>query len=536
LNGRLRSAAAVLAGLALFACSSRPAPENVLRVNVGAEVQDLDPHIVSGVPEHQVLSALFDGLTDLDPETMEPVPAIAERWEVSDDRRVYTFYLREDAKWSNGDPVTAADFAYSWERILTPSLASEYAYLLFCIENAQEFNEGLVEDFDEVGVEVVDERTLKVTLGAPTPYFLALHYHQSFYPVHRSTIEAHGEMAERGTRWTRAENHVSNGPFRITEWRPAEYIRAVKNEHYWDADSVRMEGIQFFPISDALTEVRAFETGQLDMTHTMPLDKIAVYREEQPELLMVNPYLGVYFYRLNVTRPPLDDVRVRQALSLALDRERLARDVLKAGEPPAFHFTPPDTAGYTPEARVDYDPERARQLLAEAGFPGGEGFPQVDLLYNTSEQHKTIGEAVQQMWKEELGIGIGLYNQDWKVYLSSTNQLDYDIARAAWIGDVVDPINFLELFTSWSGNNRTGWESETYDALLSQAYATPETEMRHLVLGVAEKELLEQLPVIPVYFYTTKYLKAERVKGFVPNILDYHKWKDLWLEGYGGDS
>jgi oligopeptide transport system substrate-binding protein len=527
----------LLACALLAACSGRaPEGENFLHVNLGTEVQDLDPHLVTGVPEHRALSALFEGLTDLDPATMQPVPGVAERWEVSEDSLRYTFHLRENAKWSNGDPVTAHDFAYGWQRILSPSLAAEYAYMLYCIKNAKAYNEGTLTDFAEVGVKVLDDHTLEVTLEGPTPYFLTLHYHQSFFPVHKATVEAHGGMAERGSRWTRAGNHVGNGAFRLVEWRPEEYFRVVKNEHYWGAANVRLDGIEFTPISDANTEENNFRKGRTDITETMPLHKIEVYRKEQPEVLQVNPYLGVYFYRANVTRKPLDDVRVRLALSKALDRERLAADVLKAGEQPAYNLTPPDTAGYTSSAKMDYNPEEAKRLLAEAGFPDGAGFPKLDLLFNTSEQHKTIAEAVQQMWKETLNIEIGLYNQDWKVYLDSTDTLDYDLARAAWIGDVIDPMNFLEMFTSYGGNNRTGYKSDAYDALIAEAYATGDQTARYEILRRAEAQLLQDAPIIPVYFYTSKYLMSERVKGFIPNILDYRRWKDLWLDDAGAAS
>ncbi|MBI1320339.1 MAG: peptide ABC transporter substrate-binding protein [Candidatus Hydrogenedens sp.] len=535
---RLRNLPAILCCAALAAltgCSGGSSFEggNILHVNLGAEVQDLDPDLVTGVPEHRALSSLFEGLTDLDPATMQPVPAVAKSWDISEDATRYTFHLRDDAKWSNGDPVTAKDFAYGWQRILTPSLAAEYAYMLYCIKNAKPFNEGKITEFSEVGVKVIDDHTLEVTLESPTPYFLSLHYHQSYFPIHQATVEKFGGMAERGNRWTRTGNHVGNGAFRLVEWRPDEYIRVEKNPYYWDAASVRLDGIEFTPISDVLTEERNFRAGKTQITETIPLQKIEVYREENPEELMVNPYLGVYFYRINVTRPPLNDVRVRLALSKALDRERLAADVLKAGEQPAYNLTPPDTAGYTSSAKMDYNPEEAKRLLAEAGFPDGKGFPKIELLYNTSEQHKTIAEAVQQMWKNTLNVEIGLYNQDWKVYLDSTDTLNYDLARAAWIGDVVDPMNFLEMFTSYGGNNRTGYDSEVYDQLIEQAYATPEQGPRYEIMRRAEAQLLEDAPIIPVYFYTTKYLKAEEVKGFIPNILDYRRWKDLWLDTSG---
>jgi oligopeptide transport system substrate-binding protein len=524
------TSALILAGCGGKAADPQAAAGSILKVNLGAEVQDLDPQIVTGVPEHRALTALFAGLADLDPATLEPEPGAAESWTVSEDYLVYTFKLRANGKWSNGEPVTASDFEYAWQRMLSPGLAAEYSYLLHHIKGAKDYNDGKVADWTTVGVRTLDPLTLEVTLDHPTPFFLSMLYHQSFFPVHKATIEKFGKMDERGTKWTQAGNHVGNGAFKLTEWRPHEYILTARNEHYWDAANIRLDGVQFFPIDDMLTEERSFRTGEVHMTEQMPLHKIDVYRKENPEALQVRPYLGNYFYRFNTTRKPLDDVRVRLALSMAVDRETLCREVLKAGEPPAFNLTPPGTAGYTSNAKMTYDPERAKQLLAEAGFPNGEGFPKLELLYNTSETHATIAEVLQRMWKETLGIEIGLYNQDWKVYLDSMTNLDYDIVRGSWIGDVVDPLNFLELFLTEGGNNRTGWSSPKYDELIQQAYGTPDKEARYALQQEAEALLLEEAPMLPIYFYSTKYLKAPEVKGFTPNILDYRRWKDMWLE------
>lgn len=518
--------------LLTMGCASRETADdaNILKVNLGAEVQDLDPQIVTGVPEFRALSALFEGLTDLNPATLEPEPAAAASWTVSDDQLTYTFAMRAEARWSNGDPVTAHDFEYSWRRVLSPKLAAEYSYLLHHIRGAKAYNEGQTDDWSTVGVKALDDKTLQVQLDHPTPFFLSLLYHQAYYPVHRATVEQHGKMDERGSRWTHAGNHVGNGAFKLVEWRPQEHILVARNEHYWGAANIRLDGVQFFPIDNAQTEERSFRTGELHMTETMPLQKIEVYRKDDPGVLQVRPYYGSYFYRFNTTRKPLDDPRVRQALNLAVDRETLVRDVLKAGETPATRITPPG-AGYECGASVGgYDPERARQLLAEAGFPGGQGFPKLELLYNTSEQHATIGEVLQRMWKENLGIEIGLYNQDWKVYLDSMTKLDFDICRGAWIGDIVDPINFIELFLTGGGNNRTGWSSPAYDALVQQAYATPERDARHALLCEAETLLLREAPVMPLYFYSTKYLMSQEVQGMVPNVLDYRRWKDMWLD------
>lgn len=502
---------------------------NVLRVGNGAEVQELDPHLVSGVTEHRILTALFEGISDVNPKTNEPIPGVAESWQISDDGKTYTFKVRESARWSNGDPVTAHDFVYSWRRILSPALASEYAYLLHCIENAEAFNTGAITDFSEVGVSALDAYTLEVRLVHPTPYFLTMQTHYAWFPVHQGTIEQFGNIDERGTGWTQAGNMVSNGAFQLAAWRPNEIIRVDRNVHYWNKEAVALDGIFYYPIDNLQTEERSFRSGELHLTNDIPLHRIDVYRRDNPELLHIHPYLGVYFYRFNVTRKPFDDKRVRQAFSLAIDRETLTRNVLQGNEDPAWFFVPPDTAGYTSKSRVEYDPERARTLLAEAGYPGGSGLPVVEILYNTHESHKTIAEAIQRMWRQHLGADVRLLNQDWRVYLSSMSSLDFDIARSAWIGDVEDPINFLECFLTDGGNNRTGFTSTDYDDYVRRAYAESHQQTRQEYLQNAEEILLEEAPIVPIYFYTRKFLMDPAVQGYVPNHMGYIRWQELSL-------
>jgi len=490
----------------------------ILLVGNGSEPKTLDPHLATGVPESDILRALFEGLVSQHPDNdLLAEPGVAESWEHNADFTRWTFTLRADARWSNGQPVTAGDFVYSWKRILSPELGSEYAEMLYVLANAEAFHKGQIADFGQVGVKARDARTLDVVLKGSTPHFPAMLKHSSFYPVNPAAVEAHGGMTDRQSRWSTLKNFVGNGPFKLTAWVTNQIIKAERSDTYWDRANVRLNAIHFFPIDNVPSEETSFMGGRLHVTSTLSPDKIS-------------PYLGNYFYRFNVTRKPLDDVRVRMALSLALDRETISREVLKAGEAPAFNLTPPDTAGYTSEAKLSYDPERAKQLLAEAGFPGGQGFPKLEILYNTSETHATIAEVLQRMWKDTLGIEIGLYNQDWKVYLDSMTNLDYDMARGSWIGDIVDPLNFLELFLTDGGNNRTGWSNAEYDALIEKSYATPDKEARYKILQEAEALLLKEVPMLPIYFYTTKYLMAPEVKGFTPNILDYRRWKDMWLE------
>lgn len=522
---------ALLGLVALIGCVARD--EQALRVGNGTEPQGLDPHTVSGVPEHRLTSTLFEGLVDLDCETLRPIPAVAESWSVSEDGTVYTFHLRPNASWSNGDPVTAQDFTYAWQRILTPALGSEYAYMLHCMKNAKDFNEGRIRDFGQVGVKAIDDHTIEVELEHPTPYFLSMQNHWTWFPVHRATIERFGRMDERNTKWTRPGNLVGNGAFVLKRWIPNNVIEVVKNEQYWNAANVRLNRILFYPTDNLLTEEHSFRTGLLHLTENVPITKVPVYRRDHPDVLQIDPYLGTYFYRINVTRAPFTDVRVRRAFAMAVDREAITRNVVMGGQRPAGTFTVPDTAGYTCDTGIDYDVEQARRLLAEAGYPEGLGLPPVELLYNTSENHKLIAEAIQQMWKRDLNVEVSLVNQDWKVYLASQKNLDYQIARASWIGDYLDPNTFLECFLTGGGHNNTGWSNKAYDDLLAEAARTADQRRRFDLMRRAEGILLGDAPIIPIFYYTRVYLKSPAVKGWHGNLLGYISFKTLYLEEPG---
>jgi len=516
------------AAAALFAGCSEPQIKT-LRVGNGTDPQALDPHIVQGVPEHRILSTLLEGLVDADRSTLEPIPAVASSWEISAGGTVYTFHLRPEARWSNGDPVTARDFVYSWRRILTPTLAADYAYMLHCLKNAKLYNEGKLDDFSQVGAKALDDRTLEVTLEAANPSFLSMQIHSAWYPVHQATVEAFGRIDQRDNRWSRPGNFVGNGAFVLERWVPNNVIEVVKNDLYWNAASVRLPRIQFYPIDNLLTEERSFRTGRLDLTENCPIEKIPVYVRERPDLIRIDPYLGTYFYRINTTRPPFDDVRVRKAFAFALNRDAIAHDVLTAGQKPARTYCVPEAVGYTCPVAIDYNVAEARRLLEEAGYPGGKGLPRVEILFNTSEAHKLIAEAVQRMWKENLGANITLVNQDWKVYLESQNSLDYQVARASWIGDYNDPVNFLDCFITNGGNNRTGWSSPEYDGLLHQASREPDPKTRLDLLAKAEGILLSEAPIIPIYHYVHPYLRSPDIIDWQTNILGYISFKHLDL-------
>lgn len=505
--------------------------KQILHLGNGTEPKDLDPHTVTGVPEHNIISALFEGLISVDPATLAPQPAVAESWLISNDGKRYTFTLRDNANWSNGDPVTADDFVWSWQRMLSPALASEYAYQLFTIKNAQAFNHGELQDFSQVGVKAINSKTLVVELENPTPYFLSLLAHYSTFAVHPPTILAFGDRDQAGTLWTRPGNLVGNGPFTLDSWRLNYIIRVKKNPQYWDHQTVRLNEILFYPIDSALTEERMFRTGVLHATSSTPLDKIASYQTNDPEKISIDPYLGTYYYRLNVTEKPLDDVRVRRALSMSIDRQAITDSITKGGQIPAFTFTPPNTQGYFANNNsIRYDLAQAKQLLSEAGFPNGEGFPEIELTYNTSDGHRRIAVAIQQMWKLALNINVRLSNQDWKVYLSRIQALDYSIARAAWIGDYPDPNTFLDMFVTDGGNNQTGWSNSQYDQLIALAASEADEKKRYQFFQQAEQLLMDESPIIPIYTYTRVLLKHPQLKGWEPNILDIHPYKYVYLE------
>jgi len=520
--------------VSLAACGTRErevdaaARAGILLVGNGSEPKTLDPHLATGVPESDILRALFEGLVSQHPDNdLLAEPGVAESWEHNADFTRWTFILREDALWSNGQPVTAGDFVYSWKRILSPELGSEYAEMLYVLANAEAFHQGRIADFGQVGVKARDARTLDVVLKGSTPHFPAMLKHSSFYPVNPAAVEAHGGMTDRQSRWSTLENFVGNGPFKLSAWVTNQIIRAERSETYWDRATVRLNAIHFFPIDNVPSEETSFMGGRLHVTSTLSPDKISYFRKNRPDVLKIDPYLGTYFYRLNVTRKPLDDVRVREALNLAIDRELLVSRVTQGGQAPTTGYVPQGMAGYDAPKVLRFDPERARKLLAEAGFPGGKGFPAKEILINTSESHRKIAEAIQAMWRENLGIRVGIYNQEWKVYLDSQSKLDFDISRSGWIADYAHPLTFLDMFTTGNGNNDTGWGNPEYDRLIRQAQSAESEEARADLMRKAEAVLLRDLPIIPIYWYTKINLRDNRVQGWGKSLLAKQPYKHM---------
>ncbi|UTW46578.1 peptide ABC transporter substrate-binding protein [bacterium SCSIO 12696] len=527
----------VISVILLTACGSgetnvdRGNRAGILYWGNGEEPQDLDPHITTGVSESYIQESLFEPLVNSHPETLEPEPGVAQRWDINDDKTTYTFHLNPNARWSNGEPVTAEDFRWTFWRAMHPKLGNQYNYMYYPIKNAGPYLRGDINDFDKVGIKVIDKQTLQIQLENPTPYFLGLLSHHSYYPVPRSAIEAHGNAWTRGSHWTRPGNMVSNGAFRLTQWKLFNYIEVEKNPYYHKADQVALNGIRFLPTENITTEERMFRANQLHHTYELPADKTSYYRENAPEQLLNQPYLGTYYYRLNTRIKPLDNPKVRRALALAINRQQIVERITKQGQLPAFTITPPNTAGYTAESSLRYDPEEARRLLAEAGYPSGEGIDTLEVLYNTKESHRKIAVAIQQMWKQELNINITLRNEDWKVYLDSEKRGEYQVSRASWIGDYLDPNTFLDLWIKDGGNNRTGWHNPEYDRLvLEQAPRASSREQRYALLMQAEKILLDEVPVIPIYTYATRHLVHPSLKGVTPNLLDRPFFSHFSLE------
>ncbi len=504
----------------------------IWRVGNGTEPQDLDPQTVTGVPEHKIIMALFEGLVAEDPKGEQPVPGLAESWDISPDGLVYTFHLRPGLQWSNGDPITAGGMVESFKRILQPSLAAEYAYLVYnFVAGAKDFYEGRLTDFSRVGFKAPDDRTFQVILNHPTPYLLKIMAsHYSWWPVPVQVIAKYGPLDRKRLPWTRAGNLVGSGPFILQEWEPNHQITVVRNPRYWDAKTVRLDAIHFLPIEDISTDERMFRTGQVHMTYELPNAKIDAYRRENPAALKLDPYLGVYFYRCNTARPPLNDKRVRQALALAIDREAIVKNITRGDQRPAYAVSYPGTAGYSPRARLTGNLADAKRLLAEAGYPDGKGCPTIELCYNTSENHRAIAEAIQQMWRKQLGVQVELRNEEWKVFLDMQRTGNYMMQRAGWIADYVDPHVFLEIWETDGGNNNTNWSNASYDRLLHAALAARTEAERFEIYQQMDAILVDELPVIPIYYYTKVAALSPKVKGYHPTLLDNHPYKYIYLE------
>lgn len=520
--------ALMLATGTALAAAPKMAKEQVLRHNVGTEPEKLDPALSTGLPEMTVQLQAFEGLTRLSKDG-KPVPGVAKSWEIKDNGTRYIFHLRTTAKWSNGASLTASDFEYAWKRLLKPATAAEYAYQAYYIKNGEAYNTKKLTDPNQVGVKALDKYTLEVKLESATPYFLSITSFQALFPVYRPAVEKYGD------KWaTKPETYIGNGPFKMVKWVHNNQIEFVKNPYYWDAANVKLNKLIFTLVDSEKTELTMWETGQIDSTNGAPASDIPRLKKEGK--LHIGDDLGNYYYMFNTKIKPLDDARVRKALSLAIDRKLIVENVTRAEQVPALAFVPygmPDVKSGADFRRTagNYfkeDVAAAKKLLADAGYPDGKGFPTLNILYNTSDNHKRIAEAIQEFWKKNLGINVNLTNQEWGVYLESRDQGKFDIARAGWASDYVDAMSFVDMWVTNGGNNDTFWSNKEYDRLVDVAKSTSDPAKRIKAMHDAEKILMDEMPVMPIYFTTRPYLESTVAQGVIHTALGYVDFKSAW--------
>lgn len=511
----------------------------VIRVNNQSEPSCLHPQLAEGSHDSWILDHLFEGLVKITADG-KISPGMAKEWEVSEDGLTYTFYLRDNIKWSNGDPVTAEDFEYAWKYCLDPRTASYYSYQLYYIKGAEEFNtyaitpeedatdetmkkdeEELQKLSDALGIKVIDSKTLQVTLERPTPYFLELCSFHTYYPINKKVQEANKDWNKE------ADTYVSNGPFKLAEWEHKEYILLKNNENYYEKNKVKIKEMQFLMLEDINTAWQMYQNGELDLAYPLPQQVLNKLKDDKSSELVIGNDLATYFYRFNTTRKPFNNVKVRKALSMSIDRNAICEQVAMGGQKPAFGYTPPGI----PDANGDYqanlgplfreDIEEAKKLLADGLKEEGIDKFEFTLLYNTLEGHRRIAEAIQEMWRKNLGIDVKLENVEFQYLLDRWHNLDYDVSFAGWTGDYIDPMTFLDLFASWSTQNDTGWENAEYDSLLRQAQEEMDRQNRMDLLKQAERILMEEMPIMPIYFYTMPYTVKPYVKDVFKPVNKY---------------
>lgn len=510
----------------LVLIDGRPEPgilaeEQVLIRGNGEEPQTLDPHLSEGIPSSHILRDLFEGLTTEAPDGTI-IPGAASRWNISRDGLTYTFYMRRDGAWSNGDPITADDFVYSLRRSADPATASNYANMLYPIANAREVLAGEVPT-DELGVTSLDRFTLQITLNDPTPYFLNLLTHSSLYPVHRESLEEHG------SRFSRAGNLISNGAFKLEEWGVRSHIDLVRNPYYHGADNVVLDRVRYLPIEDESTEVKTFRAGEMHWTYEVPNNQFRWLQEHYPDELVISSWLGSYFFGFNLLQEPfMESPELRRALVLAVDRAVLTEKVTQFGELPSYNLVPQGVTDYEPaipeyaEWTQEEREAEAKRLYQEAGYSEQQPL-RIEIRYNTSENHKKVALAVASMWKQTLGAIAVLVNEEWKVFLQNRQQkIVTQVFRAGWIGDFNDPYSFLSLFRTENGLNDYGYSNTTVDVLLEEISRERIPGRRRRLMQETERLILADDPIIPVYTYVTRRLVDMHLRGWQDNVMDHH--------------
>ncbi|MEK3869172.1 MULTISPECIES: peptide ABC transporter substrate-binding protein [unclassified Paenibacillus] len=496
------------------------AADQTLKINLSAEPPTFDPAQAKDSQANTVLKTMYEGLTRQD-ESGQAVPGVAESWEPNDDGTQYTFHLRKDAKWSNGDPVTANDFVFAWERVLSPETqpAAPYAYQLYYLKNAQEYNEGKITDFSQVGVKAVDDYTLQVDLVAPTPYFVGLTSFYTYYPVHQSVKD--------DPKWAVDQSKmIVNGAFTLTNWVKGSTIEVTKNENYWDKDNIKLNKITMTLVNSSATELASYQNGELDRAGhpngEIPTDQIPILRDQLKDELEIKGIASTYYYEFNVTAEPFDNVNIRKAFAMAVDRQAIVDNVTLGGQLPAFGYVPPGIKGVNDEFRKEHkddyfteNVEEAKKLL-EQGMKekGYTKLPEITLIYNSSDAHKKVALAIADMWKKNLGVDVKTQNQEWAVFVENRQNLNYQVARAGWTADYNDPMTFLDMWVTDGGNNDTGFSNEEYDKLIAEAKATGDMAKRDEAFAKAEKIFIQDnMVVMPLYYYTNVAAEKPYLKG-----------------------
>ncbi len=495
--------------------------ETVLYRGNGAEPESLDPHKSRTIQSADVLRDIGEGLLGYSPSG-DLIPAAAEKWEVSEDGRQYDFWLRPEARWSNGESVTAEHFVYSFRRLVDPKTAAFYVQAFADVENAIDIIAGKMSP-DSLGVEVAEDFRIRIRLTNATPYFLSLLTHPSTFPVHPASVEQHGNA------FARPGNLLSNGAYKLDSWELGSVIHLSRNENYWNNAATAIDKVHHYVTPEPHVELNRYRAGELDMTSTVPPEAFAAITEERPNELRRAPYLGVYYYGLNLTREPFKDApKLRQALSMAIDRRVLTEKITGRGEEPAYSWVPPGVDNYeairAPYADMTTDERHAvaRRLYKESGYAKAKPL-EVEVRYNTSDTHKRIALAIQSMWRETLGVEATLINEELQVLLSNMRAMEItQVFRSSWTGDYNDAHTFLQVLQGGNPANMTGYASDEYDSLMQRAAEQTEPRRRQLYLEEAERVLLADHPVIPIYFYVSKHLVNPRVRGWGDNVLDYH--------------
>ena len=568
---------------------------NELWLNNGGEPEWFDPGKCSDAVGGVVINQAFEGLIVPDPASLVPTPGMAVKWEISADKRTWTFHLRENTKWSDGTPLTSADFVYSWARVLNPATLAKYADQLYDIANGDAYHQRAIhvtnldreasaladamaaiakvdkikpdplglggvfvffaEPNDEIrakaiaaakalgataavtgpdalGLSTPDDRTFVVTLEVPVPYFLIkINTQYTFYPVPKQVIQRLEAEGKSGDLWTRPENFVSNGAFVLKEHRFRHYMIFEPNPHYWDRASITLDRVKLLEIESYVTALQMYKAGELDYigeNTSLPSEYSVFLRRKKDHRF--TGFTTTYWYWFNTNDPALKDKRVRHALNLATDKQRIVDSVTKQFQIPATSYIQDGIAGYKKIPGEAFDPEKARALLAEAGYPGGKGLPPVTISYNTNETHKAIAEAIQEMWRKELGIDAQIRNEEWKVFLKNLEQANYQVGRLGWTADYPDPYTFFSVFLSTSNNNHSDWKDKKFDELVDFANSAEDPAERLARLAKAEEYLLDALPAMPIYFYTRSYVVKPYVKGLRNNFQDRHPWKVIHID------